>query len=1410
MDHYAREHLARRVAYLHLNGAEINHMMNSNDNTKPTASELRRRFPSIPATATDDEVLARYDAHIKTSEPAPTVAAPPIERPSFESILKPTSAPASSSRVGAEPNTYGKSLGHEMADVAKSAGKMAVNIPVELAKDVASVPRLPIDLIRSLNVEGKLNDLPEVDYSSLRKLGLTHEQAKANVEAYIDELQKRAGDLQKKAAVGQEQSTRAAAAALSTATGVGTGALLGKAALKGVAGAVVKGAVEGAVAGGTYGGVSAAGQEKTLDEIVKDTAAASLVGLGLGGAFGLVGGKLKSRKEARLAVEAERKAQGQLAAKQAEEAAAQRAATEEAAAAQAAEQAAAAIPEPPRPIDLAREHQSQVGFVQMVKGVAKEHGMDSDDLLKLITKDEPSIQDLAAAHQRHGLTVDKLEVLRGAMPEVSTPQGVPSAAPMPGVEPGAPSLATPMQRQPIPQGAMLPRELAGAKPKWKGNPLQFENDLDRAAYIVAQAKKSPRDADYRKFLRAQGLTNAEIAARGRVVKQTIARAAEEAAPGEGIGVPSHESTAPQAGAPVTRVEGAPTPRTAREPGEFNPTSRVVQTSPAYQEVVRRIESSPEYRQTLDTSGGGRRISNPETWKKAVAQPMSVEELALWDPSARVGEVDVARAKILRQSVLDEHHNAMASADPAVIDEATRKLVITEAGFNNMTATPGRALQMQSAPLPGDLDAAAAFAKAYAEKVHELKATKVPIDQWPEQLEAIKRQYEVASAKESYLRKVANAADTWATAAKLTSPMTHIINTVSNGLTHVFTRGPEKFIASRILKAGGRTAEAEAVAKNALWAASQGAKDASRIAIEEAKLRWKGAAPKTLPQFVKEEVGKAELVAKPMPLKIDRVFRALDAADTYWKTIIYHSEVNQRALAQALSEKLEGAALAERTKWLMENAPDTWQKEAWERAKEYTFQEDPDKFLKALQHVQTLPGGRIFFAAFLKTPYNMIRFAARRSPLGLTALPFKNSRLRTEMAAGGVRRAEALARVSLGSAQSLAMIGLAYQGQFTGAYPKDERERARWEAEGIRPWSMKVGDRWITYSRTGTPGIQMMLAAGFVQALKEGREKDAAAFHVRLISQYARGPLELPMMQSTSALVDALEDPEHKLEKYIQTVGTGFVPNVLRDVRQQTDVTKRKPATIVEAIKDMIPGTSESVAPRVDVLGRVQKLEPNPLARATKLVGLSTETPETRLMDALQWAPTPPATRFSVPKNLQLKLDLPAQVELKGDQITAYKIDMGRAARAAIQRVMGFPGFADREPEVQTLLLQKAVSSHQAVVREKYKRISGVYGPIAQKGMSKWWDKRGQTLPADLAGKESPEVPSETGAFGLSTDDQMTAVQSLRKLYPAIPEDASDEEVLRRHHRMVAPTMSDTDYAARVRSTYLSAAIEDTQ
>lgn len=90
---------------------------------------------------------------------------------------------------------------------------------------------------------------------------------------------------------------------------------------------------------------------------------------------------------------------------------------------------------------------------------------------------------------------------------------------------GAP-LPTPTSSVSVPRPTALPTELAGAKPRYnigtKSYEPQFDNDIDKALFIISQGKPSKRDADYLKFVMdATGLDEGKARQAGQQLRNQM-------------------------------------------------------------------------------------------------------------------------------------------------------------------------------------------------------------------------------------------------------------------------------------------------------------------------------------------------------------------------------------------------------------------------------------------------------------------------------------------------------------------------------------------------------------------------------------------------------------------------------------------------------------------------------------------------------------------------------------------------------------------------------------------------------------------------------------------------------------------------------------------------------------------------
>ena len=89
------------------------------------------------------------------------------------------------------------------------------------------------------------------------------------------------------------------------------------------------------------------------------------------------------------------------------------------------------------------------------------------------------------------------------------------------------------------EAAQLPRDLSRAKPRYSRSGVVFASDVDRALYIIAQPKKSTRDADYLKFVMdATGLDEAAARKAGRDLKEDLKAVYARTPEGEDMQVPA--------------------------------------------------------------------------------------------------------------------------------------------------------------------------------------------------------------------------------------------------------------------------------------------------------------------------------------------------------------------------------------------------------------------------------------------------------------------------------------------------------------------------------------------------------------------------------------------------------------------------------------------------------------------------------------------------------------------------------------------------------------------------------------------------------------------------------------------------------------------------------------------------------
>lgn len=418
---------------------------------------------------------------------------------------------------------------------------------------------------------------------------------------------------------------------------------------------------------------------------------------------------------------------------------------------------------------------------------------------------------------------------------------------------------------------------------------------------------------------------------------------------------------------------------------------------------------------------------------------------------------------------------------------------------------------------------------------------------------------------------------------LSGPQTHAVNMLSNTLTALWTV-PEQLVAGGLGALRG-AADRITVRETAARAHGfvQGGRDGVRLAWEAFK------DPDSVPiglgtklEQPRQQALGTGVVAKAINLP----GRFLQAEDRLFQAIGYRMELNQRAMASGLAQGLKGRALGRHMREVLNNTPDDVAAAAQGAARYQTFTTPSEGFVADLTRLANRRPMLRFVVPFIRTPTNILRFAAERSPLGLFT-----SRYKAAIEKGGRDADLARARMVMGSS-IMAWVGSeALEGNITGKGPTDPELRAAWRKLN-QPYSIKVDDEWVSFQRIEPLGVLLGVAADSAEIFREaesGAEVDEIA--VSLAAALANNLTSKTWLKGLSDLVKVLSDPQRYGDSYIQAYAGSVVPAAVAQATRtgipgilDADPILRDTNSMVDRILSRIPGYSTELPARLNIFG----------------------------------------------------------------------------------------------------------------------------------------------------------------------------------------------------------------------------------
>jgi hypothetical protein len=283
------------------------------------------------------------------------------------------------------------------------------------------------------------------------------------------------------------------------------------------------------------------------------------------------------------------------------------------------------------------------------------------------------------------------------------------------------------------------------------------------------------------------------------------------------------------------------------------------------------------------------------------------------------------------------------------------------------------------------------------------------------------------------------------------------------------------------------------------------------------------------------------------------FRLMSGVDEFFKNTTYYSQLFEDI---SLVAKRKGKTFGEELSSALPDIPAELHDRAIRVAQEVTLTEPlrhntfSKKIVDGLNNSRMGLLTKILAVPFAQVPLNLGRWAGRHSPLG-----FFSKKVQEDIAAGGIRRAQAVSGIVTGTGMITLGIGLAASGRITGAVPRGQE--AAWRNSGKMPYSIKIGDTWYSMSRFDPFAITLGTAANLWNFMEMAAdytfpEDENAALETTMFDLVCAASatvfdasLNKAFMQSTKEIVDLAFNTEAAGERRVQRLITSqaekFIP-----------------------------------------------------------------------------------------------------------------------------------------------------------------------------------------------------------------------------------------------------------------------------
>lgn len=395
--------------------------------------------------------------------------------------------------------------------------------------------------------------------------------------------------------------------------------------------------------------------------------------------------------------------------------------------------------------------------------------------------------------------------------------------------------------------------------------------------------------------------------------------------------------------------------------------------------------------------------------------------------------------------------------------------------------------------------------------------------------------------------------------------------------------------------------------------------------------------------------------------------------------------------------------------------------------------------------------------FIRTPVNLLKWPLQRLPTAGTDIQWLknlNQRYQADMASNDpLRKAQAKGRVAAGRFYWFGFAAAAHTGTITGGGPSNPRERRNLMATGWRPYSVRVGDKYISYSRLDPFASVMGLAADLYEKTAElGRDGDIEDSWLQAIMlggaySISNNIADKSYLAGINNVLQALIDPEHEFAGLVKRQGTAYIPKIISQWTPITDdAYVKKTYGLLEGITSKVPFANQFIEPMRNYLGEPLEAMYAPTVWASGfspfLISKAKNDPVLEELASLGYGFGAPSPRIKGSKYLDMRRYYDKKTGRSAfdryqELIGETKTSGGMTLRDALKKL-----YKTKHYERASLLAQRGALQFEGTYRDP--RIKSIKSIMAKFRAS----AKAQTL------KEFPDLMNATRAFDATVKNQI--------------------------------------------------------